>query len=105
MPQPGTIRQQIMECLTSGRRSARDLAHLYAISERHVEDHLTHIARTVARMPDRRFTVEPPECMDCGFTFRERTRLTRPSRCPTCHSERITSPRFGIDLLDIHRKA
>ena len=77
-------------------QSARDLAHLFAIPERQVEDHLAHIARTVGRLRDRSFVMTAPECLDCGFSFRERKRLTQPSRCPTCRSEHISSPRFGI---------
>ncbi|MFY4729161.1 hypothetical protein [Nitrospira sp. BLG_2] len=38
-------------------------------------------------------------CLDCEFMFRDRTRLTRPSRCPHCRSEGISAPRYGIDSL------
>ena len=32
----------------------------------------------------------------CGLVFRTRDRLTSPSRCPECKSERISSPRFTL---------
>jgi len=87
-----------MELLTGARLSSRQLAELVGQPERQVEDHLGHIARSVARDRSRRFVLDPSRCPDCGFVFRERTRLTRPSRCPRCRSESIVPPRFGIDL-------
>ena len=93
----GTIRQQIVQVLTGMRCSARDLAHRLDISERQVEEHLAHIAKSVARARQGRFLIEPSACQDCEFVFRGRTRLTRPSRCPKCRSEAISTPRFGID--------
>ena len=96
MAQPGTVRQELLRCLTDSLHSAGDLAQLFATPEREIEEHLSHLVRTIARTPGRRFVMEPPECLHCGFRFRTRTRLTRPSRCPRCRSERITSPRFGI---------
>jgi predicted Zn-ribbon and HTH transcriptional regulator len=44
----------------------------------------------------RRFFMEPARCQQCGFVFRERRRLTCPSRCPTCRSEAICPARYGI---------
>src|SRR3989442_5333557 len=78
------------------RRSARDLEHSLGIPERKVEEHLAHIVKSVAGARQGRFRMEPAGCQDCGFVFRGRTRLTRPSRCPKCRSEAILEPRFGI---------
>jgi predicted Zn-ribbon and HTH transcriptional regulator len=93
-----TIRQQLMHLLTGANHSARDLAALVGAPERQVEEHLAHVVRSLARDKTRRFRLEPSYCHDCGFTFRDRTRLTTPSRCPACHSEGIAPPRFGIEL-------
>ena len=40
--------------------------------------------------------VEPAQCLSCGFTFEERGRFRRPSRCPQCRSERLQPPRFWV---------
>lgn len=93
-----TIRQLIMQRITGAFYSSRQLAELVGVPEREVEDHLTHITKSVARDRARRFVLEPSRCRDCGFVFRERTRLTRPSRCPRCRSEAISPPRYGIEL-------
>lgn len=95
---PRTSRQQIMQTITGVRCSARDLAHRLALPERQIEEHLAHIARTLARDRTRCFVMEPAACQSCGFVFRSRTRLTRPSRCPRCQSEQISAPRYEIQL-------
>lgn len=92
-----TARQRIAELLTNTRLSSRQLAQMLGISEREVEEHLTHVVKSLARDHARRFILEPSACQDCGFIFRDRTKLTRPSRCPRCRSEGITAPRYGID--------
>ena len=97
LPTSQTARQRMVGLLTGGRLSSYQLAQLLGIPERQVEDHLGHVVKTIARDPDRRFILEPSRCQDCGFVFRDRTKLTRPSRCPRCRSESITAPRYGID--------
>jgi predicted Zn-ribbon and HTH transcriptional regulator len=98
LPPERTLRQRIIELLTGTLRSSRQLAEMLGISERQVEDHLTHVARTLARDPSRKFVVKPSACPNCGYVFRERSKLTKPSRCPNCRSEGITAPRYGIDV-------
>ena len=97
MSESGTVRQQIVQAITGTRCSARDLAHRLGVSERSVEEHLAHIVKSVAAARQGRFRLEPSTCQHCGYVFRGRTRLTRPSRCPKCRSEAILEPRFGID--------
>lgn len=100
IPAPAlTIRQQLMQFLTGTQRSSRELAALVGAPERQIEEHLAHVVRSLARDRSRRFLLEPSSCHDCGFAFRERTRLTTPSRCPACRSEAIAPPRFGIELI------
>jgi predicted Zn-ribbon and HTH transcriptional regulator len=98
MPPPErTVRQRIIELLIGTRLSSYQLAQLVGIAERLIEEHLPHVVKTLARDRTQRFVLEPAACSDCGFVFRDRTKLTRPSRCPTCRSEGITAPRYGIE--------
>jgi transcriptional regulator len=97
LPVSQTARQRIVELLTESRLSSYQLAQLLGISERHVEDHLSHVVKTISRDRHKRFVLEPSACQACGFVFRDRRRLTKPSRCPRCRSEGITAPRYGID--------
>ncbi|MCS6328630.1 MAG: transcriptional regulator [Nitrospira sp.] len=94
--QEQTSRRRMIALLTGTLLSSHQLAQLLGMPVRQVEDHMTHIVKTLARDPARTFVLEPSTCQDCTYTFRDRTRLTRPSRCPRCRSEGITSPRFGI---------
>lgn len=96
-PTSQTVRQRMVGLLTGSRLSSYQLAQCLGIPERQVEDHLGHIVKTVSRDKARVFILEPSSCQDCGFVFRDRTRLTRPGRCPRCRSESITAPRYGID--------
>ncbi|MDH5640731.1 MAG: hypothetical protein OEY28_05515 [Nitrospira sp.] len=92
-----TVRQRMMDLLIHARRSSHQLAQLLGIPERQVEDHLTHVVKSLARNRTRRFILDPAACPDCGFVFRDRRKLTKPSRCPSCRSEGITAPRYGIE--------
>ncbi|MFM8551556.1 MAG: transcriptional regulator [Nitrospiraceae bacterium] len=93
-----TVRQRLAELLVGTFRSSRQLAELVGAPEREVEDHLGHLIKSLGQDRAKRFVMDPPVCQDCEFVFRERTRLTKPSRCPRCRSEAIMPPRFGIEL-------
>lgn len=99
LPPERTVRQRMIELLTETRLSSYQLAQLLGIPERRVEEHLPHVVKSLARDRSRRFVLDPSVCSDCGFVFRDRTKLTRPSRCPTCRSEAVTAPRYGIDSI------
>jgi transcriptional regulator len=101
LPESRTTRQRMIELLRGIRLSSHQLAQQLGISERQVEEHLPHIVKTLARDRTRRFILEPSTCPDCGFVFRDRTKLTKPSRCPRCRSESITAPRYGIEILAV----
>jgi predicted Zn-ribbon and HTH transcriptional regulator len=101
-----TVRQQIIDALTGSTMTARELAQLLRVPERDIEAHLVHIAKTVGDgrprrdgLPARAFHLKPAVCGDCGFVFRERTRLTTPSRCPRCRSEHVVPPGYEIRVL------
>ena len=91
-----TTRQRMLELLSGQELSARGLAELLDIPVREVEDHLTHLVKTVRRHSDKQFLLIPSQCQDCGFVFGQRKRLTPPSRCPQCRSEFISPPRYRI---------
>ena len=100
-PDQLTPRRRLMQALAGSMRSARELARELGMPERQVEDHLVHVVRSLKHDPSRRFLLSPASCQGCGFTFRERTKLTCPSRCPRCHSESIIPPRYGIEQKSV----
>lgn len=99
LPPDRTLRQRLVELLTGATLSSRQLATMLGIAERQVEEHLAHVVKTLARDRSRRFVLQPSVCPDCGFVFRNRIKLTKPSRCPKCRGEGISAPRYGIDVL------
>jgi len=99
LPVTRTARQRIIELLTDTRLSSRQLAQLIGLPERQVEEHLTHVAKTIGRDKTKRFILEPAMCPTCEFIFRELTKLTLPSRCPRSRGEGISPPRYGIEWL------
>lgn len=90
-----TVRQQIMEMLRGREMSAQDLSQAIGVKEREVEQHLPHVAASLTGRGER-LVISPSRCLDCGYVFRERRRVTRPSRCPVCHGRRLDRPVFEI---------
>lgn len=98
-PPDATPRQRLMQILSGSLRTVRELAHDLGLPERQIEDHLAHVVRSLKRDPSRRFMMEPATCPACRFVFRDRTKLSRPSRCPKCRSESIIPSRYGIETV------
>ena len=92
-----TPRQRIADLLAFAPMTTQQIAAVVKMSERQVEEHLGHIMKTVARDRALRFVLHPSACKECEFVFRDRSRITRPSRCPRCRSESLTDPRFSVE--------
>ena len=90
-----TLRQQIIALLRVRPWDAGGLSRALGISQRQVESHLTHVRKSMEAHGER-LVREPAQCRDCGFAFAERTRTTKPSRCPQCKSEQLAPPVFEI---------
>jgi len=89
-----TPRQAIKELLLAEPRSSLELSQLLSLSEKEVLEHLAHIAR--APGAGQQFRIRPAVCKRCGFVFKKRERLSIPSRCPICHGESLSRPRFTL---------
>jgi transcriptional regulator len=89
-----TPRQAMRELLAEQPYSRLELSQLLSLSEKEVLEHLSHLAR--APGPGLHFHIIPAVCKHCGFVFKKRDRLTRPSRCPLCQHESISRPRFTL---------
>jgi transcriptional regulator len=90
-----TIRQQMIDLLLQETHDVREISQALGISEKEVNTHLPHIDKSVASQ-NRKLQVSPATCTECGFTFKDRRRLTKPSRCPRCRGQRIQSPRYRV---------
>jgi predicted Zn-ribbon and HTH transcriptional regulator len=92
-----TVRAALREALRAGPLTAHELSARVGVPERQVAEHLEHLGRSLRAAGPERLRVEPARCMACGFAFKKRDRLSRPSRCPVCRSQRLDPPRFAIE--------
>jgi predicted Zn-ribbon and HTH transcriptional regulator len=90
-----TARQALRDTLEHGPFTAHELSARAGIAERDVVGHLEHLERT-AKARGETFVVEPARCDDCGFVFKKRERLGRPSKCPICRGGHVAPPRFSM---------
>ena len=95
-PRTATVRESLAAELRAGALTARELSARVGIRERDVAEHLEHLARSLEQRGES-LRVEPASCVECGYVFRSRDRLSRPSACPSCRSTRIDPPAFSVE--------
>jgi predicted Zn-ribbon and HTH transcriptional regulator len=95
-PRTETIREALASALREAPMTARELSARVGIRERDVAEHLEHLARSLEARGDA-LRVVPASCVECGYVFRKRERLSRPSACPSCRSTRIDPPAFRVE--------
>ena len=91
-----TIRQQIIDLLEERECSALNVSQILKIREKDVFEHLTHIRQSVAAQ-HRKLIVVPARCLECGFVFGDRRRVTKPGRCPRCKGEHVQDPTYRVE--------
>lgn len=89
-----TRRKDIIELLSKQAMTVRELAEWFHADAKDIIIDLEHVSQSVKPA---KLTMEPSQCKQCGFVFKERERLKRPSKCPECNSEKITEPVFSIE--------
>ena len=94
-----TARTALCEALRAGPLGPRAISQQLRLSEREVLHHLEHLERSLKHTSER-LVVEPARCVACGFEFEDRTRLTKPGRCPACRATRIAPPRYSVSSIE-----
>ncbi|MFC1823316.1 transcriptional regulator [Thermodesulfobacteriota bacterium] len=89
-----TYRQRLIELVCEDQMTLRELSAEVKLPIKEVLGHLEHVRKSIR--PPLRFNLEPAECLECGFVFKDRRRLNTPSKCPRCKSNRIQEPEFSI---------
>ena len=90
-----TIRQEIIDLLTAEELTIRDLSQAVSLPEKEIVGHLSHIERSLQRQ-GKKLIVRPYRCLTCNFVFENRTRFTKPGRCPKCKNSHIRVAQFFI---------
>ncbi len=82
----------------SGERwwTLRELSAALGVSEKLLPDVVDKVARRCGGRPACALERRAPRCLPCGFEFRERTRASKPSRCPRCRSERLAAAAYRV---------
>ncbi len=93
-----SIRQALRALLLTADRSLRELSRLLSLPEKTILGHLEQLARNPGR--SYRFLIIPARCRRCGFVFRQRQRVSAPSRCPRCRQTDIARPRFAMEAKE-----
>jgi len=98
-----TLREKIIKVLleSSDPLSAEEIADILGLKSnehRRVYNELYHIAKSIRRKSKNRVMLYmiPPRCEACGYVFKDLDKPKKPSKCPRCISERISSPLFII---------
>lgn len=86
-----TIREEIARILKTGKFSAKELSRFLEIGEKEVYYHLEFIKKS------HYLKIEPSQCKICGFLFKKREKLKKPTKCPICKNEYILDPVFYIE--------
>ena len=97
-----TRREEIFELLKNSPMSAQQIAFYFKCTLNEIEEALMHLAKSVR--PAYELRMYPAKCVHCGFVFKERSRIRKPSKCPKCKSERIDAPLFFIEPVKKEKK-
>jgi predicted Zn-ribbon and HTH transcriptional regulator len=95
MESTSTVRERIAQALRDAPLTAHEISERASVPERDVAEHLRHLEHSLVHAGEQ-LVKSAPHCIKCGFEFTNRDRHSRPSRCPTCKSERISPPSFKV---------
>lgn len=90
-----TVRDRICAVLRTRPHTALQISAAVGIAHRDVVAHLEHLQRSAEHRGEV-LRIEAARCAACEYTFEDRARLGRPSRCPVCRGQRIQPPRFEL---------
>lgn len=91
-----TVRQEMIDAMTEGPHTLRDLSQTVGIMEKEVAEHLPFIEKSLKRK-GKTIRFQPYQCMNCGFVFENRKKYSKPGKCPSCKKERIEQACFWIE--------
>lgn len=85
-----------MDALRRGPVGVREISVRAGVSERHIPEHLRHLKKSL-KGQGLRLSSRPAQCLECGFIFAKRERVSKPGRCPVCRGSRVAGPQFFIE--------
>jgi predicted Zn-ribbon and HTH transcriptional regulator len=89
------FRKNLIEMLLGNPMTVSQIARFVDESPGRVADDLNHLFRSL-KHTEYKAIVEPARCRSCGFEF-SGEKLTKPSKCPECHSTWVVEPKIAIE--------
>jgi transcriptional regulator len=89
------FRKDLIEMLVGNPMTVSQIARLVDESPGQVADDLNHLFRSL-KHTEYKAVIERARCRACGFESSP-GKLTKPSKCPGCHSTWVMEPRIGIE--------
>lgn len=93
-----TRRQQIEDMFMEREVSAQQIANLFRVEMSEILEDMEHII--LSRREEYKLKTNPAYCKNCGFIFRERSKIKAPSKCPRCRKEWIQEPLFRLEKIN-----
>lgn len=89
------FRKNLIEMLLGNAMTVNQVARIVDEPPGQVADDLNHLFRSL-KHTEYKAVVEPARCRACGFEF-SGEKLTKPSKCPECHSTWLLEPKISIE--------
>ena len=89
------FRKDLIEILRGNPMTVSQIARRADESPGCVADDLNHLLRSL-KHTEFKAVVDPARCRSCGFEF-SGAKLTKPSKCPECHSTWVLEPKIVIE--------
>ncbi|MFW9800913.1 MAG: transcriptional regulator [Candidatus Thorarchaeota archaeon] len=93
-----TRRETISELLEEAENpmTAQEICNMLGIKNRAlVYEDIEHISLSVKNR-GKQLIIQPASCGKCGYVFKDRRKIKRPSKCPKCRSQWILQPAYMI---------
>lgn len=88
-----TRREQLIILLKRKKYTLQELANKFAVKLSEIEDDIPRLKKTIHPKKLKR---KHARCLHCGFVFKERSKVKKPSKCPRCRGEQIKPSVFWI---------
>ena len=88
------FRKDLLDLLLGNPMGVSQIAREVNESPSQIVDDMQHLLLSL-KHTNYRAAIEPARCRACGFEF-SGEKLTKPSKCPECHSTWVLEPKVGI---------
>jgi transcriptional regulator len=99
MVRAGMFRKDLIEMLLGNPVTVSQIARLVDESPGRVTDDINHLFRSL-KHTEYKAIVEPARCRAFGFEF-SKEKLTKPSKCPECHSTWVLEPKIATQTKNL----